>query len=88
MQISREVVVLVAKSWARGGEVAANDEIITRSQVHSQCVVCSVQCVQCVQCVQYAVQGVQCMFSVCSILIVCSVQCVVCGVWCYQAAFI
>ena len=33
--------VLVAKSWARG-EVAANDEIITRSQAHTQCAVCSV----------------------------------------------
>ena len=43
MQISREV--LVAKSWARG-EVAANDEIITRSQAHTQCVVCSVHDVQ------------------------------------------
>ena len=75
MQISREV--LVAKSWARGGEVAANDEIITRSQAHTQlysvwCAVCTVctsvysmQCEACrVQCVQY----LHC------------VQCAVCGV--------
>lgn len=82
MQISREV--LVAKSWARGGEVAANDEIITRSQAHTQ--LYSVWCAVCTVC---TVCSARCaVFSVCSIYIVCSVQSVVCGVWCYQAAFI
>ena len=72
MQISREGVVLVAKSWARGGEVAANDEIITRSQAHTQLYTHSVWCAVCSVYSVYSVYSMQC--KVCSACSVCAVS--------------